>query len=225
MAGQRKNKKSLREEAYKLIKDRILFLDLKPGEKVFEAEVADILSASRTPVREALFALEHEGLVECDAKLGYIVKSFSGKNVEEYIGIRKALELYATPLIVERITPGQTKALKKNIQTAKVYFNKKDLKNSIRCETEFHQILYKATGSDIFFNTISSLVDKFQLIRAIALFGPDGPSLSLTQHEMILEAIERRDVQKLEKTVILHLNAALEEYKKSPAVALFERSG
>ena len=223
MAGQGKNRKNLRLEAYRLLKEKILFLELKPGEKVFENVIAESLGSSRTPVREALFSLENEGLLEFDSKLGHIVKPFSGKDVEQYIGIRKALELYAAPLVLEGITAEQVKALKRNIQTAEKCVIENDLKNCIQCETEFHEIIYKSTNSNIFFKTISGLVDKFQIIRAIALFGSDAPPLSIKQHESILQAIEKKDIKKYEKTILLHIDSALERYRRSPAVTLFER--
>jgi len=223
MAGQGKNKKNLRLEAYKLVKERILFLELKPGEKVFENVIAETLGSSRTPVREALFALENEGLLEFDLKLGHIVKLFSGKDVEQYIGIRKALELYAAPLVIKGITSEQIIALKKNIQAAEKCVRENELKGCIRCETEFHEIIYKSTDSNIFYKTISGLMDKFQIIRAIVLFGSDAPALSIRQHEIILQAIIEKDIGKLEQAILLHIDSALERYRRSPAVALFER--
>ena len=154
-------KKNLRLKAYEAIKGNIIFLDLKPGEKIFEAEIAKKLKISRTPVREALVMLENEKLVKCDSSLGYIVRRHTIKEIGEYFAIREALELFAVPLIIERITASEIKALKNNIKESEKYVGNNDLRNIIRCETEFHSIQYKATKSDIFFDTISGLIDKF----------------------------------------------------------------
>ena len=53
----------MRFKAYKAIKEKIIYLDFKPGEKIFENVLAKSLNVSRTPVREALLMLEHEKLV------------------------------------------------------------------------------------------------------------------------------------------------------------------
>lgn len=214
-------KKSLRHKAYKAIKDKIIFLDLKPGEKIFEAEIAKKLKISRTPVREALLMLENERLVECDPSLGYMVRRLTSKEIGEYFAIRKALELLAVPLIIERITDSEIKALNYNVEAAEKSIEKNNLKNIIRCETEFHSIQYKATKSEIFFDTISGLTDKFQLIRAIAMLAPSGPNESLAHHKEMLMAIEKRDARGLKKLVERHLKRAAEKFAASPAGALF----
>ena len=213
-------KKSLRFKAYEIIKDMIIFLDLKPGEKIYEAEIAKKLKISRTPVREALVMLENEKLVKCDSSLGYIVRRLTIKEIKEYFAIRKALELFAAPLITERITASEVKALRNNIQEAEKYVAKNDLRNIIRCETDFHNIQYKATKSEIFFDTISGLIDKFQLIRAIAMITPSGSNESVEHHKEMLAAIEKRNSLELMKLVELHLKRAAELFAVSPAGAL-----
>lgn len=215
------DKRKLRFDAYQEIKNRIIFLDLKPGEKIFENQIAQSLGTSRTPVREALLVLENERLVECDPRLGYIVKRLTSEEVEEYFSIREVLELFAAPLIIKRITDSEIDALRENVKTAEYYVEKHDLRNIIRYETEFHEILYKSTKSEIFFSTISGLIDKFQLIRAIAMMASGGPEESIDHHRKMLKAIAKRDSKTLKKFMKLHLERAKEYYTRSPAGGLF----
>jgi DNA-binding GntR family transcriptional regulator len=217
MANSPLDKKSLRVKAYQEIKNQIIFLDLKPGQKIFESEIAEKLKISRTPVREALLLLENEKLVECDPRLGFMVKRLTSPEVEEYFSIRWVLELYAATLIIERITDSEIDALRNNVKMAEDSINKNDLRNIIKYETEFHKILYKSTKSDIFFSTISGLIDKFQLIRAIAMIAPGGSRESVDHHKRILSAIEKKDLEELKKIMEIHLNRAAEYYSMSPA--------
>ena len=76
---------ALRFKAYKAIKDKLINLELKPGEKIFENDLAATLNVSRTPVREALLMLEHEKLVTCSNSLGFVVRRLVAKDVEEYL--------------------------------------------------------------------------------------------------------------------------------------------
>jgi DNA-binding GntR family transcriptional regulator len=216
MGNPPKEKKILRFEAYKEIKRRILFLDLRPGEKIFESEIAESLKASATPVREALLMLEGERLVEAHPRLGFVVKKLAIKEVDEYFAIRKVLELFAVPLILEHITDSEIRALRDNIKKAEKCTGKNDLRDIIRYETEFHEILYKATRSDVFFRTISGLVDKFQLIRAIAMMASGGPDESVEHHKKILAAIEEKDARALQSMIKQHLNRARDYYTESP---------
>jgi len=220
MPEKQKDKKTLRVKAYQEIKDRITYLDLKPGEKIFENEIAESLGISRTPVREALLLLENEQLVECLPRLGYVVKRLTNQEIVEYFSLRRALEVFAVPLIIERITDEEIEGLRANLREAEASVTEGDLRSIIRCETEFHQILYGSTKSKIFSRTISSLVDNFQLIRAIAMMAPGGRRESVSDHKCILEAIERRDGDEFLRLIKEHIDRATEMYLASPAAAI-----
>jgi len=215
-----KDKKTLRVKAYQEIKDRITYLDLKPGEKIFEKEIAESLGISRTPVREALLLLENEQLVECLPRLGYVVKRLTNPEITEYFSLRRTLEVFAVPLIIERITDEEIEALRANLREAEASVTEGDMRRIIRCETEFHQILYGSTKSKIFSRTISNLVDNFQLIRAIAMMAAGGRRESVSDHKCILEAIERRDGDELLRLMKEHIDRATEMYRASPAAAI-----
>jgi DNA-binding GntR family transcriptional regulator len=205
-------KETLRFKAYKEIKAKIISLYLKPGEKIFENEIAKALKISRTPVREALLILENEKLVECDGRIGFIVKKLNAKEIEEYFSIRKLFEAFAVPLIVERITASEIEALKKNITEAQAYLKRNDFHNIVQCETKFHEILWRATKAEVFFQTISSLSDKFQWIRAIALSAEGACRESIDDHKKILSLVERKDSTTLKKFIALHIEHAREKY-------------
>ena len=212
MTQLKSKKETLRFKAYEKIKAEIICLHLKPGEKIFENKIAKGLKISRTPVREALLILENEKLVECDGSLGFIVKKLNTKEVEEYFSIRKLFESFAAPLIVERITTSEIEALKKNVTEAQSYLKRNDFYNIVQSETKFHEILWKSTKSEVFFQTISGLSDKFQWIRAIALSAQNGCRESIDDHKKILSLVERKDSGKLRKFMVLHIEHARKKY-------------
>jgi DNA-binding GntR family transcriptional regulator len=206
------NKDTLRVKAYKEIKSKIICLQLKPGEKIFENEIAKGLKISRTPVREALLILENEKLVECDGRLGFVVKKLNTKEVEEYFSIRKAFEAFAAPFIIERITASEIEELKKNTTEAQGYLEMNDFSNIVRCETKFHEILWRSTKSEIFFQILSGLSDKFQWIRAIALSAEGGCRESIDDHKKIVALVEEKDSDKLKKFIALHIDHSRKKY-------------
>ena len=206
------NKDTLRIKAYKEIKSKIICLQLKPGEKIFENEIAKSLKISRTPVREALLILENQKLVECDERLGFVVKRLNSKEVEEYFSIRKAFEAFAAPFIIERITASEIEELKKNTIEAQGYLEMNDFSNIVRCETKFHEILWRSTKSEIFFQILSGLSDKFQWIRAIALSAEGGCRESIDDHKKIVALVEEKDSDKLKKFIALHIDHSRKKY-------------
>ena len=135
-------KRNLRHKAYEKIKELILFLDLKPGQKIVETEISEKLKIGRTPVREALLMLENERLVICAEKKGFIVRSLSVKEMKEYFMMRMVMEHFAIPFIIECITPSEIKAIERNITRAEKAIESGELREIVRCETQFHEILY-----------------------------------------------------------------------------------
>jgi DNA-binding GntR family transcriptional regulator len=204
-------RKNLRHKAYEKIKEMIIFLDLKPGQKIVETEIAEKLKIGRTPVREALLMLENEKLVVCGKKKGFVVRNLSLSEMKEYFKMRMLMEHFAIPLIIERITPSEIKAIEKNIIKAVEAVEKGKLRDIIRYETKFHDILYKSTQSDIFIETISALVDKFQWLRAIGLSADKGARESLNDHRRIFDAIINKDEKRLKKLIEEHLHHAEEK--------------
>jgi len=203
---------TLRQQAYKIIKDKIVCLQIKPGERLFEADLAKDLRMGRTPVREAILMLENEKLVECNDKLGYIVRKLSREEAYDFFAIRQVIEDFAIPLIVRGLTDDIIAELEGNIEKVRGYMEKNDFPNIIRHETEFHEILYRTTNSKVFLEIISGIVDKFQWLRAIALSAPGGVQQSLDEHRKILSAYKARDIAEIRKLTELHIRDAKDKF-------------
>ena len=205
----KKESSALRFKAYNAIKEKIIYLDFKPGEKIFEKMLARSLNVSRTPVREALLMLEHEKLVTCSDSLGFIVRKFNAKDIDEYYALRHIIEEFVAPLVVEKITEGEIAALKANVAEGEELLREGgDIRAIIRSESEFHEMLYKAAKSEILYDTISGLVDKFQWFRALALSVPESACSSLSHHKKIIEFIENRDIEGIKRMMHMHLDEA-----------------
>ncbi|AET92935.1 GntR domain-containing protein [Burkholderia sp. YI23] len=80
----------------------ILSGTLKPGAKLREAELGELFNVSRTPVREALVALETRGMVVYERNRGFSVRSFSLRDLRDSYELRAVLEGYASALAAQR---------------------------------------------------------------------------------------------------------------------------
>ena len=84
------------------LRQKILSGDLPGGTRLYEVALADMLDISRTPVREAMSRLAEEGLLDRAPGGGYMVRSFSRRDVSDAIEIRGTLEGLAARLAAER---------------------------------------------------------------------------------------------------------------------------
>jgi len=199
---------SLRERTYKKIKERILFIEYKPGEKIFESDLVKELQISRTPIREALLILEKENLVECDDRLGFIVRRLNAGEIDEYFKIRGLLEIYAVPLIIERITPSEIEALDIDLREAESCPVDSGFRCIIRHNIQFHKLLWQSAKSEVFFRTIDSLSNMFLWYRAIGFVDQKSVLTSIKEHKELLSAIKEKDAKSLKKITRRHLQNA-----------------
>ena len=103
---------------YDYIKERILDNHYKPGDPLREIELSETLGTSRTPVREALRALEAEGLVDNYAGRGMIVTNVSAEDVKEISQLRELLEVWCLEQSFEWITSKELNTVKKAFEKA-----------------------------------------------------------------------------------------------------------
>jgi DNA-binding GntR family transcriptional regulator len=206
-------KANLRYIAHQEIKNKIIYFDIKPGHKINESDISAILGISRTPIREALLLLESEKLVECRGKEGFFVRKLSPQNTDHYYKLRDLIEKFAAPLILKNITTPEIKALGANIKEAQKAIDQKNMKRIVFCETQFHQILYTSSRSEVVIEILNLLSDKFHWMRSISLHAPDGAQNSLNGHIAILEALKRQDIVEYQEQLRVHFENAEKKYQ------------
>jgi len=197
----------LRYTAYEAIKDKILYLELRPGDRLSESEIAKSLGIGRTPVREALLLLEKERLIEIKAGSGFSVCRFTQEEVEDYRLVRTAIEQLSLALAIQRITATEVEALEESVRNLERNIDSHNLRNVVKHESEFHDIIYRSTRSHVIRETISGLNAKFLWLRSVALSMKGAPEECLIQHKDIFCAIEKEDVAEAQKLMDHHLKS------------------
>ncbi|HYF55796.1 MAG TPA: GntR family transcriptional regulator [Salinarimonas sp.] len=102
---------SMNAVAYKRLRQAVVQLDLKPGHRVTEAELADRYGLGRASVRTALIRLSVVGLVEAQARHGWLVATVTGALVGEIVAARRALEPSLTEVRLSEGLTGKVETL------------------------------------------------------------------------------------------------------------------
>ncbi len=131
------------EYAINLMRRRIIDGQSEPGSLLAEVAVARELGMSRVPVREALFLLERDGLVEFSETGRAFVKDLSPQDFEELFTLRLALEPRAARLAAPQLKKDAS-LLEKNISITQ---RAKSVKDVTRLDLEFHEIILDASGN------------------------------------------------------------------------------
>jgi len=192
------------EDIYESLKTDIASMQVKPGDALFECDIADRYSASRTPVREALLRLVKEGLVEKVGRTN-VVSSFSVDDVVNLYEIREALECLAVRLAVERATVGDLEELAEIIESMRQSREKGRVEAYLAFDRNFHLAIARMARNPFLESELRSIQEKVRMIQSqwrsrVAKF----PNLH-NQHERIHDAIRRRDASIAQAEIRYHM--------------------
>ena len=204
---------SLADQVFEHIERDILSGKYERGEIITEGKLSAELGVSRTPIREALRRLDQEHLIEESGK-GSVVIGISEKDLEDIFLIRKQLECLAASMAAKNHTDEQLAELKETLELQEFYVTKADTEHVKHMDNMFHRILYKLTGSNIFFDTLVPLHRKIQKYRRASLQSKSRAAESVQEHRKIYEAIALGDEELAYKTVLEHIENAYNHIKK-----------
>ena len=106
---------ALTDWTYHYLKEKILNLELKPGQQINIEEFTEKLEVSRTPIREAFLKLASEGLIEVRPRVGYFVVEITEQDIRDLFEIREIIETRATKKASELLTDEELESMQKLI--------------------------------------------------------------------------------------------------------------
>ncbi len=197
--------RSVGDAVYDALKVAITKGDLPPGQRLIEHQLSLRMRTSRIPIREAIKKLEKDGLVEKLHKRGFVVKSVTKTEIEETFGIRAVLESYAAYLATERLTDVLREGLENTVQAYRDALENDDIERMMSANAQFHEMIYKASGSEKLYTLINNFRDFISRYRKTLLTTRDFAKMSLEDHIRMLEAMNERDKEKVEELVKKHI--------------------
>ncbi|MDR3701044.1 MAG: GntR family transcriptional regulator [Candidatus Sulfopaludibacter sp.] len=130
------------EQIAECIRNMIVAGDLKPGERIVESRIARDIGVGQPTVREALVALEHQGLVVRKVNQGCVVTSLTRTEICQLIRVRADLETLAVELAVETASDAEIAALLKVTERMKDAAAAGDPQRFFKHDLMFHQALW-----------------------------------------------------------------------------------
>jgi DNA-binding GntR family transcriptional regulator len=132
--------------AYVALRDMIVELELPPGTRLVESDLAARLNVSKTPIREAIASLEADGLVDFAPYRGATVRWLSVNEMDEQRFLIDGIELPALELVVERISAKELAELGKVVRQMKRATTRRDGPEFRRLTAATHAILFSPVG-------------------------------------------------------------------------------
>ena len=205
----RKKDVAIRDEITELLRDAIFSGELKPRERLVEAELSERYMVSRTPIREAIHNLAAVGLVQLEPYKGAIVADVDVNAVREIYVVRIALEGLATQLAVPLIPDSVFEQLQQLHEQMAHYMEENDLLRFGDCNEEFHSLIYSYCGNKTLKGMIDDLLKRSQVFRRSAWRSDRNLHSTLSGHQKILDALRARDAEKARRAVESHIKIFL----------------
>lgn len=207
---------NLRDHIYEILKKEIILRRIRPGEKINEEELAKSLQVSRTPVRETLLRLEHEGIVEIVPRRGAFVVSQSKQKVIDILQVREVLEGLVTRLATKNMDERMLNRLRNCLKKISSIKNNEDrVLRYPAADVEFHSILLEACGNDVLRNMMEIVNSHLQVIRLRTVVLPGRAKQTVREHYKILEAIEKGDALSAESMMRSHVESVRKDALKN----------
>lgn len=204
-----KNAKSLEENVFLTLEDEILSGKLKRGDTLTETSLSARLGVSRTPLRGALHRLFEEGLIDVTPNRGAVVIGIGREELVDIYKMRIRLEGLASAEAAKRISDDDKRRLREIVELCDFYIARRDAERLKELDSEFHSIIYKASGNRMLNKTLSELHRNIHFYRKRSLAVEERLEKSSEEHKQILDAIERGDSEAADRLTSSHIEAAL----------------
>jgi len=203
---------SLADQAKDRIRSAILKGKLKPGEKVAIEQVSRELGISRTPVREALKALETDGLVNLIPHRGAIVAPLAWEEILHRYSIRAMLEGYAAELACDRGDERLIENLERNCdrlsEVAESTKGKTRVRQLVKLNAKFHALIWKGAQCAILVRMIEVLRHPPSNFAEFFWSVDEYRQMSLEHHQQIAAAFRARDSKLARSLMEKHLTSS-----------------
>ncbi len=199
-----KRAKSLTEQAYAILRQRIMTGEMPPGAEVSEPELAEQLAVSKTPVREALTRLTIDGFVEAFPRRGYRVTPLTVTHMNELFAVRAMLEGTAAALAAQTMTDDELDALDRLANASYVVGETVSVHAFVKANEDFHAaIAHASRNSRLASLVVSHLEECARLFHMGARVRDVNPETN-DDHRRIVDVLRRRDPDNARTVMVDH---------------------
>lgn len=201
----KRNKPPVKEQVYFYIRDKIIRGELGGGDFIEEEAVTFAMGVSRTPVREAFLMLKSERFIDLIPRKGACVRQVTGQEIKNIYETRRLIEKHAVSRICNEDIdiPDEMiachEAMKANSESIDFY-------KHIVIDSRFHGAMVEAVNNPVLFDVYKAIQDRKMRVAYTALsLDPSRINLIIIQHEEIVNALKKRDINAANNVLDKHL--------------------
>ncbi|HJE19800.1 MAG TPA: GntR family transcriptional regulator [Aliicoccus persicus] len=195
--------RTLKDRISDLVRNAVLSGNF-PREFITERELSEQLQVSRTPLREAMYELINEDLIEFRPRKGYRIKPHDKSEVEQIFKLRFVIEREIVETLIKNVTDKDIEYLKKLVNEQEEIMSH-DRLEFIKIDKEFHRYLFRISELDLFLKSYDQFHNLTILIGFQAIQKIGRMKVVLDEHRLIIEMLEKKDREGLINAIQSHL--------------------
>jgi DNA-binding GntR family transcriptional regulator len=213
---------NLAEQVYAELKSQMHDFRLVPGDRFSEAEIGARLGVSRTPVREALFRLRNEGVLDVESKSGWFVRPIDFGKLEQLYDLRVILELASVARLCARTEPTPELDELKAVWLVPAAERLGDGARVGALDEQFHATLVRAAGNDEVARVHWDVTERIRIIRRLDFTRGDRIEATYAEHAKVLRAVIQRKTDQAQLLLRSHIEQSKAEVRKITLATLHE---
>lgn len=199
-------RRSTADIIFEQLRDQIMSLEILPGTKLSEAEVANRFGVSRQPVREAFNLLGNLDLLVIQPQKASRVRSFSLSNIRAARFARLAIELEVAKMAIENWSDVYRPGFERNLAAQTKILQAPDAGAYHQLDAEFHRLIADVAQVPFAFEQIRQYKSHVDRICVLSLKQPHEMADLVTDHSSIFEHLTKGNAEGIEATLRLHLS-------------------
>jgi DNA-binding GntR family transcriptional regulator len=201
------NRITLQQEAYRALRSAIINRRIPAGTKLLVRTLAEQLNLSPTPIKGALAALEHEGLVTAVPHRGYFIPLISARDIEEIYALREVVEGLAARLAAELADDRVIRRLRSLIASQHACVPTGNFEKYGDLDLSYHRCIRESSGNRRLLSVTEAFDGQVRLLIDTSTRARTLPT-SIQEHEVIAQAIAARDPSAAEAAMQRHVREA-----------------
>lgn len=200
------------EQITEFLTSAILDGQFETGARLVETELQRQFGVSRSPIRESFRILEKNGLVSNIPRKGTFVRRITQKDIEENFPVRANLESLAARLALSHLTSQDIEKMEAAFSRMKDAAEHNDFKSYLKYHIQYHDIFIRASRNDTLIAILENLRSQALWFRYSYLYVQEAFDYAVKVHRKILDAIIKKDADRLEALVKEHILIALDRF-------------
>ncbi|MFD2757893.1 GntR family transcriptional regulator [Gulosibacter faecalis] len=197
---------SIADQLHDILCHRIVTGEYLPGQRLDIQAIAEEFAVSKTPVRDAVFELEADRLVETRPRSGTFVTTMTIQDVHEVCQLRKGIEWVATGIAAATMPIEAVEALRIEAVNAERAAREGDFQPFFKSDTNIHTEIVRASSNSRLLQVRSSVQPFIDWLQFIGATGPERVLGSSRRHMEILDAMAKRDADAAAAAAAVHLD-------------------